>query len=423
MTIACPECGALEQIAPLPSHGTARCVLCDAPLESRNGRSITAAFACSLATLLLLPPTNIFPLLRMSIFGIHGSNTIMGGIFGLWSQGWVLLPVISGMCVVVLPFLRFGLLTAVLGALRLGYRPHWLGSAFRWSVWLDPWAMLDIFLLAAAVGYYRLAHVQQATLDVDIGGKCFVAAAFLTMLTRATLDKRTVWRAIAPECDVDEGEATVACTTCDIVQPLSEQGAPCPRCKATLHTRKPEAMVRTTAILIAAFILFFPANIYPMNISHQLGKVQSYTIFTGIKDLFQNGLWPLGILIFCTSILIPFGKIAAVAWCVAGVQFGWRRHLVFRTKLFRAVAELGRWSKTDPYVIVFFVPLMNFGMLASARAGWGATAFVAMTFLSMAASNTFDPRLMWDAAQGEHEEKTAGSRNLAHRLFSSWRTA
>ncbi|MGH6829418.1 MAG: paraquat-inducible protein A [Rhizomicrobium sp.] len=404
MTIACPECGALEQIPPLPPRGTARCVLCDAPLETRNGRSITAALACSLATLLLLPPTNVLPLLHMKIFGLSASNTIMGGIIGLWSHGWVLLPAISCMCVVVLPFLRFGLLTAVLAAVRLGLRPRWLGPAFRWAVLLDPWAMVDIFLLAAFVGYYRLAHVQQASLSIAIGGECFFAAAILTMLCRATLDARTVWRAIAPECEVAEGEKTVACTVCDIIQPISQEGSPCPRCKAILHARKPDAMLRTTAILIAAFILCFPANIYPMNISHQMGTEHSYTIFKGITDLFQNRLWPLGILIFCTSILIPFGKIGAIAWCVATARFGWRRHLAGKTKLFRAVAELGRWSKTDPYVIVFFVPLMNFGVLASAQAGWGATAFIAMTFLSMLASATFDPRLMWDAAQDAREK-------------------
>jgi paraquat-inducible protein A len=60
------------------------------------------------------------------------------------------------------------------------------------------------------------------------------------------------------------------------------------------------------------------------------------------------------------------------------------------------VAELGRWSKTDPFTIIFVVPLVQFGGLASADAGWGATAFMAMSILTMLASTTFDPRLMWD---------------------------
>ncbi len=321
----------------------------------------------------------------------------------LWDHGWIALAGLSAIFVVVLPFVRFGLLSAVLGAVRLGRRPGWIGPAFRWAMWLDRWAMLDVFLLAAFVGYYRLSHVRQAHISVAMGGKCFVVAAVLTMLSRATLDRRTVWRAIGGEAEVDPGEDALSCTTCDLVQPASREGESCPRCGATLHTRMPDAIPRTAALLAAAFILFFPSNIYPMNVSNQLGRPVSYTIFTGITDLFENGLWPLGVLIFCTSIVVPVGKIFAVGWCVLSVWQGSNRHLVAKTKLFRAVAELGRWSKTDPFTIVFFVPLMNFGALASASAGWGATAFVLMSFLTMVASSTFDPRLMWDGGAGEDQ--------------------
>ncbi|HXR96191.1 MAG TPA: paraquat-inducible protein A [Rhizomicrobium sp.] len=407
MTIACPECGLLEQIPPLPPRGTAHCRLCDTPLETRNGRSIGAALACSLATLMMLVPTNLLPLMELNMWGIHSRNTIMGGIAGLWQQGWVFLPAISAICLVVLPFVRFALSSAVLAAIKLDRRASWLGPAFRWALWLDSWAMIDVFLLAAFVGYYRLSNVEHATLTIDAGGKCFIAAAFLTMLSRATLDRRTVWRAIAPERDVVAGEPTIGCTTCDVVQPRSREGCPCPRCGARLHARKPGALGFTTAILIAAFLLLFPANLFPMNVSRQLVTVHSYTIFTGIKDLFQAGLWPLGCIIFCTSIFIPFGKIATIGWCVASARFGWTRHVRLQSHLFGTIAELGRWSKTDPYTIVFFVPLMHFGVLASSRAGWGATAFIGMTFLSMVAARTFDPRLMWDRV--EHDEADSRS--------------
>lgn len=399
VTIACPDCGALQDIPTLPPQSTAACRLCETDLEKTTGRSVSVALACSASTFLLLFPVNLLPLIRIDIFGMHGTNVIAGGIRGLFQHGWILLPAISAVLVVGLPFFRFGLLTTVLALVQFGLRPRWLGPAFRWANWLDAWAMLDVYLLAAFVGTYRLMNINQAHVSVEPGGGCFLAAAFLTMLSRATLDRRTVWRAISPECHVQPGERTLSCTTCDIIQPLSEAGKPCPRCGAKLYTRKPDAVVKTAALLLTAFVLFFPANIFPMNVSNQLGTTQSYTIFTGIRELFGSGLWPLGIIIFCTSILIPFGKIMAIGWCVWSVSRGSRRHLVFKTKLFRAVAELGRWSNTDPFIIVFFVPLMNFGAFASSTAGWGATAFVLVTVLTMIASYTFDPRLMWDAAQ------------------------
>lgn len=399
VTIACPNCGSLQDIPALPPRSVAACHVCRGDLESTVGRSIPAAFACAFATLLLLFPTNVMPLLRIDISGFHSQTLIAAGIAALWGNGWLLLAGLSAILVVGLPFLRFGLLSAVLGVLQLGRRPPWIGPAFRWALWLDLWAMLDVYLLASFVGYYRLSNIGDAHLTIEAGGACFIAAAMLTMLSRVTLDARAVWRAIGPEGAASPGEQVLSCLACDMVLPAAREGGKCPRCGATLSARLPNALSRTTALLVAAFVLLFPANIYPMNISEQLGTIQSYTIFTGVKDLFQNGLWPLGIIIFCTSILIPFAKIVVIAWCVWSVKRRQKNHIVLKTKLFRLVAELGRWSKTDPFTIVFFVPLLKFGVLATADAGWGATAFILMSVFTMAASNTFDTRLMWDAAQ------------------------
>jgi len=404
LAIGCPDCGTIEDIPPLPRRGTAACFRCDADLEKTTGRSILAAFCCSTTTFLLLFPSNVLPLVRVAIFGQHGENVTAAGIGILFDHGWFFLASLSAIMVIALPFLRFGLLSLVLGSMLLGRRPGWTAPAFRWTIWLDPWAMLDVYLLAACIGIYRLLNVEQLQLSIQPGGMCFITAALLTMLSRATLDQRTVWRAIGGEVAFDPAKEAISCTTCDLVQPISREGEPCPRCGAAIYARKRDAIPRTMALLLAAFILFFPANIYPMNVSRRLGELHTYTIFTGVRELFEAGLWPLGVLVFCTSILIPMGKIVAVAWCVLSVWRGSSRHLKGKTKLFRAVAELGRWSKTDPFVIVFFVPLMNFGMLGSDDAGWGATAFVLMTFLTMIASFTFDPRLMWDAAEGGRNE-------------------
>lgn len=399
MTIACPDCGLLETIPSLGRRSTALCRLCHSELEKTSGRSITAALSCSVAVFLLLVPGNLLPLVRIDLFGYRMQNLVSVGIADLWKQGWIILAGLSAAFIIVLPFIRFGLLSMVLGALKLHKRYSWLGSAFRWALWLDRWAMSDVFLLAGFVGYYRLINIGQANVSLQAGGFCFIAAAIFTMLSRASLDKRSVWRLIGPEKHLSENPILLSCTTCNLPQPLSADGRPCPRCGARLSTRKSAAMTRTAALLGAAFLLILPANIYPMNISNQLGSHQSYTIFTGVKALFESGLWPLGIVIFCTSILIPVAKMAVIAWCLASARWGLGRRLITKTRLFRLVSELGRWSNTDPFTIVFFVPLVHFGALASASAGWGATAFVMMTTLTMAAATTFDPRLMWDQAE------------------------
>jgi paraquat-inducible protein A len=401
LMIACPDCGLLEEVPPLTPGRSAECTLCGADLERTSGRSITAGLACALGTFLLLFPGNLLPLLRVGIFGMHNQNRLASGISMLWDRDWLLLAILTGAFALVLPFIRFGLLSAVLGALRLGARPAWLGPAYRWALWLDVWAMPDVYLLAGFVGFFRLIHVSEMTVRVGAGGYCFLAAGFLAMLSRASIDRRTVWRAIAPEAHMLSGKKTLSCTTCDLIQPLDWEGQDCPRCGARLRARKPYAILRATALTIAAFILFFPANILPMNTSIQMGRPVTYTIFKGVQELFDAGLWPLGIIIFCTSIAIPGLKILGMGWLIWSVRRRSGKHLAGRTKFHRFITEIGRWSNVDPFTITVFVPLMTFGTLASSDAAWGSTAFIAVVVLTLLATMCFDSRLIWDAAEGE----------------------
>lgn len=276
-------------------------------------------------------------------------------------------------------------------------RRAWLGPIFRWAVWLDQWSMPDVFLLGSLVGYFRLEQNLQVT--IDAGGYCYAAAAILTMICRASLDKRSVWRDIAPERTAAEGD-TLSCTTCDLVLPPSFEGGSCSRCGAVVHARKPHSLGRTAALVVAAFVLFFPANLYPMSATTELGRRVPHTIFNGVSLLAQAGLWPLAVLIFCTSIAFPALKIGGLSWCLWSVRTGSRKHLVAKTKLIRLIDEIGRWSNADPFAIVFFVPLMSFSPLVSSSAASGSVAFILVVVLTMFASRTFDPRLMWDAAAG-----------------------
>ena len=398
MAIACPDCGSLLSFPPLPRRSTAICLRCRGQIETTIGRSIDAALVCTVATLVLLPMVDTLPLLRAELLGQRSESSLVGGVAQLWNQDWIALAGLSVTFVIALPAARLVLLALVLGALRLGLRPAWLGRAFRWAVWLDRWAMLDVFLLAVAVGYYYLTTIERLAVTIESGGRYLLAAGVLTMLSRALLDEHTVWRAIGSEAAAVPHAGAIGCGTCGLIQPPSRAGAPCPRCGARMCVRKHDAEAITAALVSAALILIFPANIYPMNTSDMLGTQLSYTNFGYVRQLWHLGLWPLGVLTFWTSILDPAVMLACLAWCVLSVWRRSGRRLVLKTRLLRVVAEAGRWSEAGPLTIVFFVPLLDFGHLGAEAAGWGATAFIVMSLLSMAASVTFDPRLMWDAA-------------------------
>ena len=400
MTIACSDCGTLQDLPRLSPGTKAICPTCDSWLERTSGRSINAALACALATFIVLFPANFLPLMSVSILGMSRDSRIISGVASLWNGQWVIVALLVAAFAMVLPFVRFGLLSVVLACVRLERNPHWLGRAFRWSLRLDQWAMPDVFLFGFAIGYSRVAANLSVT--IELGGLCLIAAAMLCMLSRASLDRRTVWRAITPEhAAPDPSTPAISCEVCELVLPASAAGSPCPRCRLRLTTRKPDAMVRTTALLIAGLALYFPANLYPMSVGMQAGREVPHRIIDGVRELWQAGFWPLAIIIFCTSIAIPLLKILGLGGLLLSVQRKSSRHLVRKTHFYRFIDEIGRWSSVDVFTIAVFGPLMQFGALASAHADWGATAFILVVTLTMFASRSFDPRLLWDAGCGE----------------------
>ena len=164
-------------------------------LERTAGRSLDVALACALATLLLLVPANFMSVMTVHLAGITSSTHLASGLVTSWRQGWPVLAIVLGLQGVVLPFVRFGLLAATLAAIRFGVRDRWVGPAFRLCQKLDLWAMADVLLIGAGIGYGRVG--SQIPVHIDAGGWCFVAAALMTMVTRASLERRAVWRRVA----------------------------------------------------------------------------------------------------------------------------------------------------------------------------------------------------------------------------------
>jgi paraquat-inducible protein A len=409
--IACPRCGALQ--AEPPVSGTSGfalfCCLCRSELARGHGRDRDAALACAAATFLLLIPANLLPFLTTTVLNASRGSRLGSASIIMWNDGWPWLGLAILLFVVVFPFFRFGLLTIVLAALRLGRRPPWLGRAFRHANSLGVWAMPDVFLLGLAVAYSRLSATVTVTLGA--GAVCFILAGILTLFTRATLDKAAIWRDIAPQPGLPgAGDGAVSCPSCDLVLAVAHDGRRCPRCGAIAHARRPEAVGRATALTVAGLILYVPANIYPIATLPIGLKPTSYTVIAGIRDLMAAGLFGLALLVFCASFLIPFLKLAGITWCIASVLRRSNRGLAFKTRVYQVVEEIGRWSMVDPFVIACSVPVLQYNELVTGRAEPGASAFAAVVVVTIIAARCFDPRLMWDAAQGGTRAVLAGSR-------------
>ncbi len=397
MVIACPDCGLVQCIPPLSERAVAACRKCGCVLEATAGRNITYALALSLSVLALLIAGNLLPFLSVEFAGMQRETRLAAALPLLLQSEWIILAAGIAAFVLVLPIARFALLTITLGAVRFGFRPRWVGRAFRWALALELWAMADVMLLGAVIGYTRLA--SELRTEIGVGGWCFAAGALLSIIARASLNRRAVWQAIrADPATAPEGDL-LSCPACNHVDTAKKEGQACPRCSATLRTRKPGAMAAAVAFTLAGFMLYPPSLIYPMTLVSRLGQTEGQTIFFGVKELFRVGLWPFGVVVFFTSIMIPGLKLLGISWFALAAHRQWRAGLRLRTRLHRIIENLGRWSNVDVTIIISFAPLMQFGQFASARPAVGATCFFSVVVVTMLASHFFDPRLMWDAAE------------------------
>ncbi|PHQ66370.1 MAG: paraquat-inducible membrane protein A [Sneathiella sp.] len=184
---------------------------------------------------------------------------------------------------------------------------------------------------------------------------------------------------------------------------ITAHSAHCPRCDARLHSRKPNSLNRTLALLIAAAIFYVPANIYPVLTLVSFGKATTNTIMGGVIELAQGGQWTIAVIVFVASVLVPIFKIVALLFLVLSVRMKKTRALRQRSVLYRFTEFVGRWSMIDIFMISILIALVKLQSIATVTAGPGAIAFAAVVIITMFAAMAFDPRLIWDVSREEDD--------------------
>jgi paraquat-inducible protein A len=195
------------------------------------------------------------------------------------------------------------------------------------------------------------------------------------------------------------------CEVCGLVSRLQVGGvaAHCPRCGEQLHFRRPASIERTWALVIAALILYVPANLLPVLSTYTPLGSDTATIMEGVVELWSPSSWPLAIIVFVASITIPLGKLIALAYLLISVQRGSVKSTEQRVRLYRMVKFIGRWSMLDVFVDTFVVALIQLRPLMWVEPGAGVIFFAGVVVLTMVAVNCFDPRLIWDLPQQEKQ--------------------
>jgi paraquat-inducible protein A len=154
-------------------------------------------------------------------------------------------------------------------------------------------------------------------------------------------------------------------------------------------------------------LLYIPANLLPIMTAKRVLEGGPVTILEGVRELIRDGSWFLAIVVFLASIAVPLLKLAVLSVLLIMTVSGSPRGLITRTRLFRVIEVLGRWSMLDIFVLSMLVGVVRLGVLGYVRPEPGALAFCAVVVVTMLATEVFDPKSMWDAA-GKNER--GGSR-------------
>jgi paraquat-inducible protein A len=192
----------------------------------------------------------------------------------------------------------------------------------------------------------------------------------------------------------------VSCTTCGLLSRPADAESPgyCPRCGARVVWRRHRSVEYTWALVIAAAICYIPANALPVLRTTALGSTESDTIMGGVIFLYTSGSWPLALIVLVASVMIPLGKLLALGYLLVTVQRGSLGNSHDRTRIYELVEFVGRWSMLDVFVDAFVVALVQLQPLMSVEPGLGVVFFMVVVVLTMLAAQSFDPRLIWDAA-------------------------
>lgn len=195
----------------------------------------------------------------------------------------------------------------------------------------------------------------------------------------------------------------VSCPDCHLLnrmkKTLSHEAAYCSRCGGELQQRKPNSIMRTWSLVIAAMVCYIPANLLPMTITSALGSVSADTIMSGVIYFIHSGSWEIALVIFTASIFVPFLKFAILIYLLLSVHFKSIKRPKDRTRLYRFTEAVGRWSMLDIYVVTILVALVKLGFIADIEAGPAAIYFAAVVVMTMIAAESFDPRLIWDVVE------------------------
>lgn len=390
----CCYCNLKLSVPPHDAQQSVNCPRCGSQLDDGRSWSLNRLFILSITLLMLAPIAFWQPLISINLLSTQINANVIEGVKLINQQGDPLTASIVAFCAIVAPLLLpISIVYLYLGNLgkccRLNLRPVLLVLGR-----LKEWVMLDVYLIGLGIAAIKMQ--DYASVVLGNGFIAFITMTFISLLILIHLNVEQLWRFFYPKPDQGNEPDALPCRACHYTGPANSLGD-CQRCHRPLHQREPYSIQKTWAALIAAMILLFPANLMPISIVYLNGQRTEDTIYSGVISLIDTGNWPIAVIVFIASILVPFIKILIMVILLFSIQRSSNIDPVLRMKLLKFVSWIGRWSILDLFVIALMMTLINRDQLMSFTMGPAALFFGVAVILTILAVEWLDSRLIWDS--------------------------
>ncbi len=368
--LACHHCGAVFRRVPLEPRESSRCLRCDSVLESYSRFSAREWLAIVIATGIVFILANAFPEVTLFVQGKGQAASLIDAVRVTWESGYPEVAAMTFAAGFLLPLAHICLLFWILGALAFGRLPVFFKESLHLLDALLPWCMVPVFLMGVLVAVVKMAGLASLVPGIGLFATA-VLAVFITMLTGLSSHK--------------------------LLTMAHDMGLDAPVEKTPLAPT-PALFARTWALILAACIMYLPANFLPIMEIASIGGASSHTILGGVIELYGMGSWDIALVVFIASVAVPIFKIVALSTLVFLAQVRSTSQLKQRTQLYKVVEFIGQWSMLDVFVVILLSALGRFGNLLTIKPSGGAAAFGCVVVLTMLAAMGFDPRLAWRRA-------------------------
>ena len=197
----------------------------------------------------------------------------------------------------------------------------------------------------------------------------------------------------------------VGCHECDMLlrKPSLAAGerAECPRCGFVLFSHNHQVIRRSLALVLAALLLYIPANFLPIMQINVLGQASEDTIWSGVKALYDSGglLKSIALVVFLCSMVIPLVKLLIQFLVLLTIRLDFARS--FGLLLYRIYHHLREWGMLEVYLMGVLVSIVKLIDIASPTLDFGLACFVALLLVQVWLEITMEPHQIWEALSGE----------------------